>query len=138
MREMLRVLVLLLVGCSPTLHTIKLVNRTDRAIETIHIYPTGSASQGSSRGTLAPNATTEVKQAAGNVDITAASAKVKIDDKTTERRTASGTIPLKGPVEVIFHDSNQPAPTELNQPNTFGITFRVDEPEPEPEPLGPL
>ena len=69
MPEMLRVLVLLLVGCSPTLHTIKLVNKTDRAIESIYIYPTGSANQGSSRGTLAPNATTEVKQAAGNVDI---------------------------------------------------------------------
>jgi len=138
MREMLRALILLLVGCSPTLHTITLVNQTDRAIESIHVYPTGSADQGSSRGTLAPNATIEVKQAAGNVDITAASAKVKIDDKTNEKRTASGTIPLTGPARVIFHDSNKPSPPALNQPNTYGVTFRVDEPEPEPEPLGPI
>ena len=133
---MLRILiaVALVSGCSPALHSIKLVNRTDRAIESIHVYPTGSATHGSSRGTLAPNASTEIRQAAGNVDITAVSAKVKIDDTTNERRTATGTVELKGPVEVILYDSNKPAPPELRRPGTFGVTFRVDEPAPDAEP----
>jgi len=124
---------LLLVGCSSTYHTIRLVNRSDRAIEQVFIYPTGSKDHGASRATLAPNASADVKMKAGNVDVEAVSAKVRIDEKTKERRTASGTIELKGPAEVIFHDSNQPPPPEVRKPNAHAITFRVDDPPPEPD-----
>ncbi len=113
-------------ACAPTYHTIKLVNRTDRAIDHIYIFPSGSADHGASRAALAPNATTEVKVAAGNVDVVAVSAKVRVDAKSSETRTATQTLQLAGPLELVFHDSNQ-VPPGLDRPATLGVTFRVTE-----------
>jgi hypothetical protein len=85
-----------LAACSPTYHTIKLVNRTDRPIEKIYIFPTGATDHGTSRGSLAPDASVEVKVAAGNVDVLAVSAKVRVNTKESETRTASQTVELEG------------------------------------------
>ncbi|MEO8705729.1 MAG: hypothetical protein ABI867_37200 [Kofleriaceae bacterium] len=127
-----------LVACSSTYHAVKLVNRTDRTIEAIYIFPTGAADHGSSRGSLAPNATSTVKVKAGNVDVLAVSAKIKIDDRVNETRTATQTLELKKPLELVFHDSTQ-TPPGLERPDTVGVTFRApaapkpaDEPPPEP------
>jgi hypothetical protein len=129
---MLRIVVCLVAvaACSSTYHTVKLVNRTDRAIEAIYIYPTGSQDQGASRGSLAPNATTSVNVKAGNVDVHAVSAKIRIDDRVNETRTATQTLELKKPLELVFHDSTQ-TPPGLDRPGTIGVTFRVP-PAPKP------
>jgi hypothetical protein len=130
----MRLALLVLVGCgSAPMHAVTLVNQTDRVIEEVYIYPTGAANHGASRGQIAPNASVDVKVKAGNVDVEAISAKVKIDDKTRERRTASQTLQLRGPVKLVFHDSDKP-PAGVNAPNTFGVSFRVEKP---PEPAEP-
>jgi hypothetical protein len=126
---------LALAACSPTYHTIKLVNRTDRPIEKIYIFPTGATDHGASRASLAPDASTEVKVPSGNVDVLAVSAKVRVNATESETRTASQTVELKGPRELVFHDSNKPPPG-LDRPGTLGVTFRVN-PEPPAEPEEP-
>jgi hypothetical protein len=123
---------LALAACSPTYHTIKLVNRTDRPIEEIYIYPTGATNHGKSRASLAPDTSTEVKVPSGNVDVLAVSAKVRVNDTESETRTASQTVELKGPRELVFHDSNKPPPG-LDRPGTLGVMFRVDPEPPQPE-----
>ena len=122
-----------LAACSAPLHTVTLVNKTDRVIEEVYVYPAGASNHGTSRGQLAPNATVDYKVRAGNVDVLAVSAKVQIDDKTRERRTASQTLQLKGPVQLVFHDSDK-TPPGLNAPNVFGVSFRVEKPPEPPEP----
>lgn len=129
------VIALALAACGPTYQTVQLVNRTDRKIEQIFIFPSGSANHGASRGSLAPNASTAVKVASGNVDVLAVSAKVRVDDKTNETRTATQTLELKGPLELVFHDSTQ-KPPDLRRPGTLGVTFRIDAP-PAPPPDKP-
>ncbi|MBA3538335.1 MAG: hypothetical protein H0T79_01790 [Deltaproteobacteria bacterium] len=131
---MIRVLLIgpAVAACSPTYQTVRLVNRTDRAIEQIYIYPTGSANHGASRGSLAPNASTAVNVQPGNVDVLAVSAKVRVDETSSETRTATQTIELKGPLELVFHDSNQPPPAGLARPGTVGVTFRISAPSPAP------
>ena len=122
----LAVLVLaVLAACSTTYHTVKLVNRTDRAIEEVYLFPTGATNHGSSRATLAPNASVDVRVAAGNVDVLAVSAKVRVDEKTRETRTATQTFELRGPLELVFHDSNKPPPG-LARSGTLGVAFRVE------------
>src|SRR5262245_58259292 len=104
---------------STTYHTITLVNRTDRAIEQVFVSPVGAAARGASQGAMAPGATLAVKAAAGNVEVTAVSAKLRVDDKTNERRTASQVVELRHPVQLIFHDSNQ-TPPGLGASDTIG------------------
>jgi hypothetical protein len=123
-----------LAACSATYHPIKLVNRTDRAIEAIYIFPTGAADHGASRGALAPDAATTVRVKAGNVDVLAVSAKVKIDDRVDETRTATQTIELVRPLELVFHDSSK-VPPGIDRPGTIGVAFRVPAtPKPVEEP----
>src|SRR5689334_11556040 len=115
-----------LAACGSTAHhTLTLVNRTERAIEQVYIFPTGSADHGASRATLAPNATAKVDVSAGNVDVLAVSAKVQVDEHTRERRTATQTLEVRGPLEVVFHDSNQ-TPPGLGRAGTIGVVFRVE------------
>lgn len=125
------VMTLALAACGPSLQTVKLVNRTDRAIESIFIYPMGSANHGTSRASLAPNATTDVKIKPGNVDVLAVSAKIRIDATSSETRTATQTIELKGPLELVFHDSDK-KPAGLERPGTLGVTFQITPPPPAP------
>lgn len=123
---MLRVLACIaLAACgSRPVHTVSLVNRTDRVIEEVYIFPAGSAQHGANRGALAPNASADVRVTAGNVDVLAISAKVQIDDHTRERRTATQTIDLHGPLLLVFHDSNH-TPAGVDRPNTIGVVFRA-------------
>lgn len=122
-------------ACGPTYQTVQLINRTDRAIEQVYIYPAGSTDKGTSRATLAPNASAQVQVAQGNVEVYAVSAKVRVDETTSDTRTASQMLELKGPLEVVFHDSTQ-TPSGINKPGTRAVVFRVDAPpaKPDPEP----
>ena len=113
----------LLVACgSPAYQTLKLTNRTPRGIEAVYVYPAGATSQGSSRGRLAPGATLDLKVREGNVEVRAVAAMEKIDSGMRERKEASQTVELRGPTELIFHDSTQ---TILDRPGTIGVAFRV-------------
>lgn len=140
---MTRILVLVVAlvtsACAAKLHSVQLVNRTNRVIEEIYIFPAGSAKQGASRGSLKPAASTTVKVKEGNVEVLAVSSKVRLDQQTTERRTASQTLELRGPLELVFHDSNQ-VPPGLDRKGVVGLTFRIDPPPaapPSPEPDEP-
>ncbi len=117
------------------LHRVQLVNKSPRTIAEIYIFPTGAANHGASRGSLAPNASTSVQIKAGNVDVLAVSEKIRVDDTQTETRTATQTLELKGPLELVFHDSDAPPPG-LDRPGTLGLTFRTPPPPVDPEPDG--
>ncbi|MDQ3368317.1 MAG: hypothetical protein M3680_23065 [Myxococcota bacterium] len=127
---------LVLGACGRTYHTVQLVNATDRRIGEVYIYRAGAAQRGASRAALAPGGTTVVKVPEGNVDVLAISDPVRIDEHSRETRTASQTLELKGPLEIVFHDSNQ-QPAALATPTARGITFRVDAIVPSPEPPAP-
>jgi len=120
---------------APALHQVQLVNKTPRTIAEIYIFPTGSTNHGASRGSLAPNASSTVKVRAGNVDVLAVSEKIRVDDTQTETRSATQTLELKGPLELVFHDSDQ-TPPGLDRPGTLGLTFRAPPPPKDPEPEG--
>jgi hypothetical protein len=102
-----------LIACSPTLHEVRLVNNTPRT-------------------RLAPNASASVKVPAGNVEVLAVSEKIQVDATTRETLSASYVVELKGPVELVFNDSTQPAPKD--RPGLHVITFRVPTPPPSSEP----
>jgi hypothetical protein len=136
-RTLLVLLGLALAGaCGPTMQTVHIVNGTDRTITEFYVYPAGAAERGASKGKLAPGARTSLKVAEGNVDVLAVSERVQLDETSTEMRTASQTIELTGPLELVFHDSNK-RPPGLGAPNTRGIAFRVDTPVPPPTPPEP-
>jgi hypothetical protein len=141
--SMLRIIAIVVavacVACAPTVHRVQLVNKTNRVIEEIYIYPAGAADHGASRAKLAPNASAEVTVKAGNVEVDAVSEKIRVDATSTETRRASQVIELRGPLELVFHDSNQ-VPPGLDRPNTRAITFRITPPpaEPEPSPEAPV
>ena len=117
------------------LHQVQLVNKTPRTIAEIFIFPTGAANHGPSRGSLAPNASSTVKVRAGNVDVLAVSEKIRVDDTQTETRTATQTLELKGPLELVFYDSDQ-TPPGVQGAGTIGVVFRTPPPPKEPEPDG--
>ena len=142
---MLRLLLVLLVGCGGgATYQVKLVNRTDHALEAVYIYPTGTTARGASRAKLAPNAETVLAIAAGHLDVFAVMEKIKVDQFRSDTRTASGTIELRGPAVVIFHE-DAARPAELSQPGTFGVPFhkappppgQPDASQPEPQPEAP-
>ena len=126
-------------GCGgAAMHEVSLINKSPRPITEVYVYPTGSSNHGASKGTLAPEGTMKLKVKAGNVDVLAVSAKVKIDDRQSETRTASQTLELKAPVSLVFHDSNQ-TPPGLDKQGTIGVSFQVTpeaEPPAQPEEAG--
>ncbi|MBA3462123.1 MAG: hypothetical protein H0T46_19340 [Deltaproteobacteria bacterium] len=126
-------------GCGgAAMHEVSLINKSPRPITEVYVYPTGSSNQGASKGTLAPEGTMKLKVKAGNVDVLAVSAKVKIDDTQSETRRASQTLELKAPVSLVFHDSNQ-TPPGLDKHGTIGVSFQVipeAEPPAQPEEAG--
>ena len=91
------------------LQTIRIVNRTDRPIEELYVYPM-NADHGASRGSLAPNASKQVEMPEGGVSVTGVSAHLQVDDLTRDRPSASVTIELRSPTEVVFHDQGHNAP----------------------------
>ena len=119
----------------PALHQVQLVNKTPRTIAEIYIFPTGATDHGASRGSLAPNASSTVKVRAGNVDVLGVSEKIRVGDTHNETRTATQTLELKGPLELVFHDSDQ-TPPDVQREKTIGVVFRTPPAPQEPEPEG--
>lgn len=123
-----------------SLQTISIRNATQRPIEELYVYPTGGQ-RGTSRGQLAPNASTQVKVKAGHVSVTAVSAKLKVDEHTRDQPTASQELELRSPTEVVFYDDGH-APPGLERKGTIGVAFQIpsgtagspDEGTPQPEP----
>jgi hypothetical protein len=131
-----------------SLQTVSIRNATSRPIEELYVYPTGGA-RGTSRGALAPSASTQVKIKAGHVSVTAVSAKLKVDEHTRDQPTASQELELKSPTEVVFYDDGH-APPGIERPGTIGVAFQIPtgkaespdeaapapdaQPAPEPEP----
>lgn len=135
---MIRILVagaFALVACAPKLHEVRLVNTTPRTIEEVYMFVPGAADHGTSRARLAPNASAAVQVRAGNLEVLAVSEKVQIDDTTRETMSASKVVELKGPLELVFHDSTQPAPAD--RPGLRAITFRISAPPPSEAPPAP-
>lgn len=126
-------LALLVVGCGPQLQRVKIVNATNRSIDEIYLYAPGAANQGASRGTLAAGASTTLEVARGFVEIRAVSAKVKIDERVDERRSATSGVEVKRPVEVVFYDEAT-KPTGLERIDVIGVPFVPDKSAPPPEP----
>jgi hypothetical protein len=120
-------------ACAAKLQTVSLVNKTDRAIEAIYIYPLGAADHGASHGGLAPNASTQVAVKPGHVEVMAVSAKVKIDEHTRDQPTASQGLELAGPTQVIFYDAAAP-PAGIDRPGVVGISFILPVAKPAPAP----
>jgi len=117
-------LVLALAACSPQLQTVQLVNKTSRQIEQVFVYPIGSPDHGPSRTSLAPNATTSLQLAQGNLEVMAVSVKITIDEHTRDRPTASGGVELRGPMQVIFYDADA-KPPEVDRPGVIGVPFTI-------------
>lgn len=112
-------------GSAPT-YRVNIVNATARPIERVYVYPMGSAEHGPSRGGIAPGAAMAVQLQAGRHDVLVESQEVRVSDTERERRQATSTLELRKPVEVIFYDSNQPAPAR--QDGQVLVPFRVDVP----------
>jgi len=126
--------IILLAACAAPMQTLHVTNRSNRTIEQLYVFPTGSTDRGASRGTLAPNASTDVRVRQGNVEVYAVSAKLQVDEHTRDRPSASQDLEIKGPAEVVFYDLGQ-APPGLERPGVFGIAFTLPKPKPaEPEP----
>ena len=111
------------------MQTINIVNKTDRQIEAVYVYPVGAADHGASRGALGPQQATQVTIKGGNVEVQAVSAKIKFDDHHRDKPAASQAIELTHPVEVDFYDSNA-KPTGLDRPNVIGVSFVINTPPP--------
>lgn len=128
--------VLVLAGCGgAAMQTIQIKNTTTRTIDELYVFPAGASNPGSSRGTLAPNASTQVQVKAGFVEVKAVSAKLQVDEHTRDKPTASQDIEIHGPVQVIFYDADH-APPGLDRPGVFGIAFQLPvakKPEPAPD-----
>ena len=116
-------LVLAACGGAP-LQTVQIMNRSPRPITELYVYPAGAANHGTSRGTVAPNGSTEVKVKQGNVEVLAVSSKLQVDEHTRDQPSASGTLELKGPAQVIFYDEDA-KPPGLDRPGVFGFAFVI-------------
>ena len=138
--RLLLAIIVAVAGCAAQQHPIQLVNRTERTIDEVYVYRSGSPDHGKSRASLAPNASAVVNFEQGNVDVYAVSAKVQLDEHTRDRPSASSSVELKGPVQVIFYDLGH-KPAEVDRPGVIGVAFtRIKSnappstPEPAPEP----
>jgi hypothetical protein len=121
----------LLTACGGASHQISIRNASSRPIEELYVYPTGSA-RGTSRGQLAPNASTAVKMKGGSVSVTAISAKIHIDEHTRDKPTAEQTVELTAPVELVFYDDGA-APPGIEKKGVIGVAFQIPKPAPKPD-----
>ena len=127
-------LILVLAACGGApLQTVQIKNASPRPITELYVYPAGATNHGTSRGTLAPNGSTEVKVKQGNIEVLAVSSKMQVDEHTRDQPSASGTLELKGPAQVIFYDEGA-TPPGLNNPGVFGFEFVLPKPKPAPTP----
>lgn len=121
----------------PATHRVTLVNQTPRTIAEVFVFSPGAANHGASKGSLAPGASLVIQVRGGNVEFLAVSEKVKVNQTESETKQASSTIQLVKPVQLIFHDSDQPPPA-FERKDQIGVTFRVDKkPESPPEEAAP-
>ena len=128
------ILVLALTACGAAkMQTLSIVNKTDRPIEALYVYPTGAVDHGASRGKLAPNASTQIQVKSGHVDVLALSAKLQLDEHTRDQPTASQSLEVTGPLEVIFYDTTA-KPAGLERPGVIGVSFIITKPAPPPAP----
>lgn len=133
-------IVLALAACGgASYQTVQLANKTARPIEEIYIFPMGATNHGASRGSLAPNATTEVRVKTGRIEVLGVSSKIQLDERTRDQLSASITIELAAePARVWFYDADAP-PAGLDQPNVRGVAFKLPRraapTEPAPEPV---
>jgi hypothetical protein len=58
----------------------------------------------------------------GNVELYAVSAKIQVDEHTRDRPSASSTVELRGPLQVVFYDLGE-KPAEVNRPGVIGVAF---------------
>lgn len=123
-------LVLAACGGAP-MQTVQIRNASPRPITELYVYPVGSANHGTSRGSLAPDASTEIKVKQGNVEVLAVSSKLQVDEHTRDQPSASGALELTRPAQVIFYDQGQ-APAGLDRPGVFGFAFVVPKGQPKP------
>ncbi|HTL34128.1 MAG TPA: hypothetical protein VL326_13455 [Kofleriaceae bacterium] len=112
-------------------YQISIRNASARPIEELYVYPTGTA-RGTSRGQLAPNASTAVKMKGGHVSVTAISAKINIDEHTRDKPTADQTVELNAPVELVFYDDGAPPPG-IEKKGVIGVAFQIPKPTPHPD-----
>ena len=112
-------------------YQVSIRNASARPIEELYVYPTGSA-RGTSRGQLAPNASTAVKMKGGSVSVTAVSAKIHIDEHTRDKPTADQIVELTAPVELVFYDEGAPPPG-IEKMGVIGVAFQIPKPAPKPD-----
>ena len=125
-------LFVLLAACAAPMQTLQITNRTSRPIDSVYVYPQGSADHGASRGALAPNASLSVQVKQGNVEVMAMSAKLKVDEHTRDQPSASQDLEIKEPAQVIFYDADQAPPPETRKKGVFGVAFTVPKAAPPP------
>ena len=113
---------LLLVACSSATHAVRIVNVTPRAIAAVYVYPVGAKDPGASKGSLAPNATLDVRVKEGNVEVRAVAVEETLENGQRENKEATQVLELKAPAEVVFHDSTQKV---VEQPGKVYAAFRV-------------
>lgn len=111
-------------------YQISIRNASSRPIEELYVYPTGTA-RGTSRGQLAPNASTAVKMKGGSVSVTAISAKIQVDEHHRDKPTADQTIELTHPVELVFYDDGSAPPPEKK--DVIGVAFQIPKAESKPD-----
>jgi hypothetical protein len=124
------ILFVLVAACGGApMQTIHVQNASPRPITALYVYPVGSANHGTSRGTVAPNGSTDIQVKQGNVEVMAVSSKLQVDEHTRDQPSASGALELKGPAQVIFYDEGQ-APGGLDRPGVFGFSFVIPKAKP--------
>ena len=116
-------------------YQISIRNASSRPIEELYVYPTGSA-HGTSRGQLAPNASTAVKMKGGSVSVSAISAKILIDEHHRDKPTADQTVELNAPVELVFYDDGSPPPG-IEKKGVIGVAFQIPKAETKPDESAP-
>ncbi|HUS31935.1 MAG TPA: hypothetical protein VMZ53_25715 [Kofleriaceae bacterium] len=112
-------------------YQISIRNASSRPIEELYVYPTGAA-RGTSRGQLAPNASTAVKMKGGHVSVTAISAKIQVDEHTRDKPTADQQVELNAPVELVFYDDGA-APPGIERKGVIGVAFQIPKAAPKPD-----
>lgn len=132
------ILILFIVGACGGLkkYPVSFVNQTPRGIAELFVFPVGATDHGASRGKIAPQATFSISVKGGGYEVLAISDRVELDDHKHETKQASSTIEVHGPVQVLFHDSDQPGPAR-SQKSVFDVTFEVTKPPVTPEPDAP-
>src|SRR6185436_10725414 len=99
--RVLLVLFLFACGGSGGMQTITLVNKTQRGISEVYVYPANSPNHCASRGKLAAGGSMTVQMKAGNVEVLATSDTIQVDERTRDTMQAGATLQLNRPLQVV-------------------------------------